>query len=189
MRDSFIFYRSFFEATKPLETEQKAALFDAICRYSLDLEEIELDPICSAMFALIKPQLIANINKYKAGKKSALIKQKANRKGTERKQKVNKAITNVNDYVNNNLNNNDNNIYRRFNHLSITLNEYEILVNKFGSENVIIILDQIENYKGNTKYKSLFLTAKNWLINDAKRNETKKRPSDFDTDRTAGISL
>lgn len=188
MRDSFIFYRSFFEATKPLETEQKAALFDAICRYSLDLEEIELDPICSAMFALIKPQLIANINKYKAGKKSALIKQKANRKVTESKQKTNKAITNVNYNVNNNLNKNDN-IYRRFNHLSISLNDYENLVNEFGSENVINILDQIENYKGNTKYKSLFLTAKNWLKNDAKRNETKKRASDFDKDRTFGISL
>ena len=33
-RNSFIFYRSFFEATKPLDVEQKAALFDAICRYS-----------------------------------------------------------------------------------------------------------------------------------------------------------
>lgn len=189
MRDSYIFYRSFFEATKPLETKQKAALYDAICKFSLDLEEIELDPICSAMFALIKPQLIANINKYKAGKKSALIKQKANRKATQKQQKGNKATTNVNDNVNNNLNNNDNNIYRRFNHLSISINDYQKLVNEFGTENVINILDQIENYKGNTKYKSLFLTAKNWLKNDAKRNETKKRASDFDKDRTFGISL
>jgi hypothetical protein len=30
-RDSFIFYRSFFEATLPLDKEQKAELFDAIC--------------------------------------------------------------------------------------------------------------------------------------------------------------
>jgi hypothetical protein len=35
-RDSFIFYRSFFEATKPLSQEQKAELFDCICEFALN---------------------------------------------------------------------------------------------------------------------------------------------------------
>ena len=42
-RDSFIFYRSFFIATKCLKNEEKAQLFDAICSYALDGEINDLD--------------------------------------------------------------------------------------------------------------------------------------------------
>jgi hypothetical protein len=64
MRDSFIFYRSFFEATKPLSKEQKAELFDCICEFSLNQNIIEISDIPNAMFALIKPQLEANQKRY-----------------------------------------------------------------------------------------------------------------------------
>ena len=62
MRDSFIFYRSFFEATKTLTTEQAADLYYAICSYALDRKELELDNVQKALFSLIKPQLDANHN-------------------------------------------------------------------------------------------------------------------------------
>jgi hypothetical protein len=186
MRDSFIFYRSFFEATKPLEPEQRAKLFDAICRFSLDLEEIQLDPICGAMFTLIKPQLIANFNKYKAGKKSAERKQKANRKGTEKEQKGNRATTNVNE--NDNLNKNKNlEYYAQFKHLKLTHQEHAKLLKDYSPEQVDDMLDQIWNFKGNTKYTSLYLTLKNWLKKDNQND--KKRASDFNDERTFGISV
>jgi hypothetical protein len=63
-RDSFIFYRSFFEATAPLDKEQKAELFDAICNFALDQKEVEVSPLAKAMFALIRPQLEANYKKF-----------------------------------------------------------------------------------------------------------------------------
>jgi len=67
-RDSFIFYRSFFEATRPLSTEQKAALFDTICGYALDQNELDNDDlIVGAMFSLIRPQLDSNHKKWKDG--------------------------------------------------------------------------------------------------------------------------
>ena len=44
-RDSFIFYRSFFEATQYLKSEQKADLFNLICSYALDHKETETDNI------------------------------------------------------------------------------------------------------------------------------------------------
>ena len=69
MKDSFIFYRSFFEASKPLNSEQKAELFNAICEFALNQNETKKDPLVEGMFALIKPQLEANNQRYENGKK------------------------------------------------------------------------------------------------------------------------
>jgi len=54
--------------------------------------------------------------------------------------------------------------YRSFAHLSLSHSDYEKLI-EFGYSNNQIdnILDSIENYKDNKKYKSLYLTAKKWL--------------------------
>lgn len=189
MRDSFIFYRSFFEATKTLTTEQAADLYYAICSYALDRKELELDDVQKALFSLIKPQLDANHKRWENGCKK---KQNVSKPQAKRKQKLSKpeANVNVNVNVNDNVNVNEK-VYRKFAHLHINLNDYEKLVNEFSSEKVIDILDQIENYKGNTKYKNLYLTAKNWLKRDnltTEKNE-KKRASDFDTKRAFGVSL
>jgi len=59
-RDSFIFYRSFYEAVKVLSKEDKADLFEAIAIYALDQKNFVLNPLPKAMFKLIKPQLDAN---------------------------------------------------------------------------------------------------------------------------------
>jgi len=105
-RQSFVFYRSFFEAIKFLPKENKADVFDAICEFALNQNEIELEVIPKAMFTLIKPQLEANIRRYENGKKGAKAMQekskaKANRNQTETKPKPN---VNVNDNVNVNVN-------------------------------------------------------------------------------------
>ena len=56
-----------------------------------------------------------------------------------------------------------NNIYREFKHLKITVEEYQKLKDKFPSEDINQILDDIENYKNNKNYTSLYLTANKWL--------------------------
>ena len=189
MRDSFIFYRSFFEATKSLTTEQAADLYYAICSYALDRKELELEPVQKALFSLIKPQLDANHKRYLNGLKGANSGKKGGRPKTLKKPQRNpKKTPNVNVNVNDNVNEN---IYRKFAHLQINLSDYEKLVNKYNKQQVNDILDQIENYKGNTKYKNLYLTAKNWLKRDnlnIQKNE-EKRASDFNTERSFGISL
>ena len=62
-RDSFVFYRSFFEAISCLDKEQKADCLDAIARYALDGEVIEMDGIIKALFLSMKPQIDANIKR------------------------------------------------------------------------------------------------------------------------------
>jgi hypothetical protein len=101
-RDSFIFYRSFFSATKHLNQVEKAQLFEAICSYALDGNLIELQGMSQGMFELIKPQLDANRKRFENG---CVKKQKGSKKEAKPKQKISKDEANVN--VNVNVNHNE----------------------------------------------------------------------------------
>jgi len=96
-RDSFIFYRSFFSATKCLNQAEKSQLFDAICSYALDNEVGELEGTALGMFELIKPQLDANRKRFQNG---CVKKQKISKTEAKPKQKISKTEANVNDNVN-----------------------------------------------------------------------------------------
>jgi hypothetical protein len=69
MKESFIFYRSFYEASKSLSNEDKYILYDAIISYSFDEINVKLEGFLYSLFALIKPQLDANKARYENGKK------------------------------------------------------------------------------------------------------------------------
>lgn len=110
MRDSFIIYRSFYEAIVDLPTDAQAQVWNAICEYSLNFNEPHLTGIAKTVFTLIRPQLEANIKRYTNGKKQDGSKLKAsekqNRSKTEanEKQKGSKAEANENENVNVNEN-------------------------------------------------------------------------------------
>lgn len=103
-RDSFIFYRSFYEAIKEIPEKEQLQVYKAISVYALEQEEIELEGIAKAIFSLVKPQLDANYKKYENGK------QKKSKTEANKKQKESKTVTNVNvnDNVNENVNDNVN---------------------------------------------------------------------------------
>jgi hypothetical protein len=60
-------------------------------------------------------------------------------------------------------------IHREFDHLSITKIDYEKLCIEYESKVVDRVLDNIENFGSNKKYKNLYFTAKNWLAKEPKR--------------------
>jgi hypothetical protein len=71
---------------------------------------------------------------------------------------------------NSKVNENKENIYRSFIHLSISIDEVEKLKIDYDIKTIDSILDSIENYKDNKKYKSLYLTAKKWLEKEPKKD-------------------
>lgn len=103
MRDSAIIYRSFYESLKDLPKKNQAEVWAAIMEFSLNFKEIELTGISKVIFCLVKPQLEANITRYKNG-----AKPKRNRSETEANDKQTISKTEANKNVNVNVNKNDN---------------------------------------------------------------------------------
>lgn len=113
MKESFVFYRSFYEAIKDLKIKDKLQVYEAICELSLNQKEIKLTGMSATIFKLIKPQILANYERYENGKKGgAPIGNQNARKTTKNNQwsflKTTKKQPNENDNVNENVNDNDN---------------------------------------------------------------------------------
>ena len=206
-RDSFIFYRSFFEATKPLSQEQKAELFDAICGYALDNNcPNENSPIVTAMFSLIKPQLDANYKRFLNGTKGAKIKQELSKAKANTKQTLSKPKANVNVNVEcNNVNDNDNiNEKKRGSFSAPSLLEVQqLFIEKLGnSKNATLEAELFYNFYGSknwhvgkNKMKNYKLAIAGWITRkkiEANGKPNKKARAEqlqASTNREFGVSL
>ena len=112
-KDSFVFYRSFYNAIKKLKKKDQLTVYSYICEYVFDQKTGSLEGVPAAIFDLIKPQIDANFRRYENGKKGAKYGAKGGRPKTPRKPLENPKETpnvnvNVNDNVNVNVNENVN---------------------------------------------------------------------------------
>ena len=115
-RDSYIFYRSFYEAIKELPNENQLEIYNAIAEYSLNFKEVELSGLSKTIFTLIKPQLEANNKRFIVGQKGAKhgkkggrpknIKPQNNPNGDKKNYPKETPNNNVNENVNENENEN-----------------------------------------------------------------------------------
>ena len=178
MRDSFVFYESFYLALSELSAAQQGKIYTAICRYALYGEEPELRGASSAVFKLIKPQIDANNRRWENGKKGGEHGIKGGRpknpKETPKKPLENPKETpnvhvhvNVNDNVNDNVTATDNalgvpsgrgrykcddefNIWKK-----LTPDDIDVLYEKFPNSGGLLIDTVYEDVKTKkTKVKS-----------------------------------
>ena len=106
-RNSFVFYRSFYEAIKKLKKTEQLTLYSYICRYALGEEVENLEGVPEAIFDLIKPQIDANTKRYEGGLKGGRPVTKAKPSGNHSKT-ITYPNVNANDNENENVNDNDN---------------------------------------------------------------------------------
>lgn len=109
MRESFVFYRSFYDAIKDLPRDVQGEIYTAIMEYSLYGKETEnLKPIARSVFTLMKPQIDVNNKRFENGKRGGRPKSEDKPKGNQNEtkdepknnQKITKDEPNVNDNVN-----------------------------------------------------------------------------------------
>ena len=75
-----------------------------------------------------------------------------------------------------NVKNEKNDIYRKIQHLTISNTDYKKLVDAYGKPQVDAKLDYMENWTKLKNYKSIYLTALNWLRSDATTVLPTERP-------------
>lgn len=187
-RESFVFYRSFYEAIKELPAENQANVYNALFEYSFNNVEVELSGVEKAVFLLMKPQVDANQKKYENGCKGGRpkkqnqdeteIKPNQNQNETEIKPKQNQNETEVkpNDNVNDNDNDNVNDKEKRKRtFVKPTVEEVRAYCrerrNNVNAENFINFYESKGWKVGNTPMKDWKACVRTWEQRD-KSNKT-----------------
>lgn len=81
-RDSFFFYRSFFEAISLMPPEVQAEVYPALVEYALNGKEPKgLSDIAQGVFILVKPNIDASITRIENGKKFGKLGGRPTKKG------------------------------------------------------------------------------------------------------------
>jgi len=182
-KKSFLIYTDSRAMVEKLSNERAGILFKTLFSYCDDENPNCDDEVIDMVFEHFKSILKRDLKKYENiiernrqnGKKGGRPQNQNNPVGFLETQvnpsKPKKADTDNDTETDNEININ---VYRKFLHLSISIGEVEKLKIDYDIKTIDKILDAIENHKDNKKYKSLYLTAKNWLSKEPKKTDVKK---------------
>ena len=171
MKESFIFYKSFYDGIKMLDDKDQLQAFKALCEYAFYNEEVPVDGVAGAIFALARPQIDANNERYENGKKGGKYGKLGGRPKkaqtdapTEEKPKKPAKVEDPK------LS------YGEFGNVKLTAAEHDKLIAKYGSDETaeaIEFLDQYISEKG-YKSKSHYLAMCRWVFDAVTERKNKK---------------
>jgi len=170
-KKSFLLYCDLIHTVQKLSDDQAGKLFKHVLEYVNDLHPETEDLLTQVCFEPIKQSLKRDLKKWTkqheqriaAGKKSAEVRKRNATTVNDRSVSSTVSVS-VSGSVS------DKETYRCFAHLSMSVEQFKKLESDYTKEQIDFVLDSIENFKQNKKYKSLYLTAKNWL----KKEQTKE---------------
>ena len=177
-KKSFIAYSDWKETFDALPDDKAGQLIKHIFAYVNDEDPQTDDILINAVFVNIRNTLKRDLKKWEtqynqrveAGRRSAEVRK---RNATTVNERSISSTVSVNDSVSDSVNVNEKDIYRRFAHLSMSKDEFNKLEVDYEKKTIDSCLDSIENFKNNKKYKSLYLTCKNWLKKEQTKHELK----------------
>jgi hypothetical protein len=177
-KKSFILYSDAIHTVEKLSDTDAGQLLKHLLRYVNDQNPTTENPLVEIAFEPIKQQLKRDLVKFEDVK---VKRSEAGKAGaTKRWQEIANANKGIQTIANIAVNDNDNvnviskDIYRSFAHLSISNSDVEKLLDKYSINEIDDVLDSIENFKGNKKYTSLYLTANKWLSKNKKSTEVEE---------------
>lgn len=177
-KKSFILYSDIIHTVEKLTDSDAGQLLKHLLRYVNDQNPETDNSLVEIAFEPIKQQLKRDLVKFEdvKVKRSEAGKAGANKRWQEiaNANKGIQTITNIAVNDNDNVNVISKDIYRSFAHLSITNSDVEKLLEKYSIDEIDEVLDSIENFKGNKKYTSLYLTANKWLAKNKPKVEEPK---------------
>jgi len=164
-KKSFLLYCDVIHTVEKMKDVDAGALLKHILRYVNDQQPVTDNPIVEIAFEPIRQSLKRDLLKYEniRTRNSANAKKRWDAKECDRIPNDTKNADSDSDSVI------SKDIYRAFAHLSISSDEVEKLLEKYSIIEIDEILDSIQNFKGNKKYTSLYLTATKWLAKNVKQ--------------------
>ena len=174
-KKSFLLYCDIIHTVEKLDDVQAGKLFKHLLKYVNDQDPTPENPLIEIAFEPIKQSLKRDLIKYEGirERNSENAKKRWNATASDRIPKVPNDTKNA-DSVSDSDSVISKDIYRSFAHLSITNADVEKLLSKYSIDDIDEVLDSIENFKGNKKYTSLYLTASKWLSKNKKTTEAEE---------------